>query len=69
MFRLTFHSAVSGRQLAVITDQRGAGSGEAYIPEEPRPSYMFVESDNLDWSFTVEEGQSGTAASSSRDAD
>jgi hypothetical protein len=62
-FRLTLHSAVSGRQLAVVTDHRGAGQGEIYIPEEPRPSYMFVESEDLDWSFTVEEGQPGTAIS------
>lgn len=73
-FRLTYHSAVSGRQLAVVADYRGPGKGEAYIPEEPRPAYMFVESDRLDWSFTVEEGEAGTvgpgggaAARSARD--
>jgi hypothetical protein len=59
-FRLTFLSAVSGRQLAVAADHRGAGEGESYIPEEPRPAYFLVESEDLDWSFSVEEGEAGT---------
>lgn len=63
-FRLTLHSAVSGRSLAVVADHRGAGKGEAYVPEEPRPAYLLVESDQLDWSFTVEEGETGTVPAS-----
>ena len=64
-FKLTLHSAVSGRPLAVVADHRGAGNGEAYVPEEPRPSYMFVESEDIDWSFTVQEGRAGTVVSRS----
>jgi len=64
-FRLTFLSAVSGRQLAVAADHRGAGEGESYIPEEPRPAYFLVESEDLDWSFSVEEGEAGTVRRSS----
>lgn len=60
-FRLVLQSAISGRQLAVAADHRGAGRGESYIPETPRSAYMLVESENIDWSFTVEEGVSGTA--------
>jgi hypothetical protein len=59
-FRLTFHSAVSGRELGVAADHRGAGEGESYIPEEPRPAYFLVESEGLNWSFSAEEGQAGT---------
>jgi len=59
-FKLTFLSAVSGRELAVAADHRGAGSGEFYIPEEPRPAYFLVESTDLDWSFSVDEGVAGT---------
>lgn len=59
-FRLTLHSSVSGRPLGVLADHRGAGKGEGYIPEEPRPSYILVEAEDVEWSFTVEEGQSGT---------
>jgi hypothetical protein len=59
-FRLIFQSAISGRELAVAADHRGAGQGEFYIPETPRSAYMLVDSENIDWSFTVEEGVSGT---------
>jgi hypothetical protein len=59
-FRLSMHSAVSGRQLAVIADHRGSGKGEAYVPDEPRPAYLIVESEHLDWSVTAEEGEAGT---------
>jgi hypothetical protein len=59
-FRLTFHSAVSGRELGVAADHRGAGEGEAYIPEEPHHAYFFVESEGVDWSFSAEEGEAGT---------
>jgi hypothetical protein len=38
----------------------GAGRGEFYIPEEPRPAYFIVESEDLDWSFSVAEGVRGT---------
>jgi hypothetical protein len=44
----------------VAADHRGAGRGEFYIPEEPRPAYFIVESEDLDWSFSVEEGVRGT---------
>lgn len=60
-FRLSLNSAVSGRELAVVANQTGPGKGEAYVPEEPRPTYMLVESsDGLTWSVTVEEGHAGT---------
>jgi hypothetical protein len=59
-FRLILHSAVSGRELAVAADHRGAGDGESSIRETPRTAYMLVESEHIDWSFTVEEGVSGT---------
>jgi hypothetical protein len=59
-FRLVLRSAISGRELAVAADHRGTGQGESYVPETPRSAYMFVESENIDWSFTVEEGVTGT---------
>ena len=62
-FRLVLRSAISGRQLAVAADQRGTGHGESYIPEKPHSAYVLVESGNVDWSFTVEEGVSGTVKS------
>jgi outer membrane biogenesis lipoprotein LolB len=65
-FRLTLQSAISGRPLAVAADQQGAGSGEALVPETPRAMYAFVESADVDWSFTVEEGVAGTLPESVR---
>lgn len=59
-FRLALLSAVSGRELGVAADHRGAGEGESYIPEEPHHAYFFVESDGVDWSFSAEEGVAGT---------
>jgi len=60
-FRLVLRSAISGRELAVAADHRGAGRGESNIPETPRSAYMLVESENIDWSFTGEHGVSFTA--------
>jgi hypothetical protein len=55
-FRLTVHSAVSGRPLLVAVDTRGEGHDTSYVHESPRTFYGVVESTDLDWSFTVEEG-------------
>lgn len=54
-FKLSIHSAVSGRTLAVPVDHRGAGRGTAYVTDDPRMSYSVVESAGLDWTFTVDE--------------
>jgi hypothetical protein len=59
-FRLILQSAVSGRQMAVAADQRGVGKGESYISEAPHQAYMSVESSDVDWSFSVDEGVIGT---------
>ena len=53
--RITLHSAVSGRPLAVTVDQHGLGSGTAYANEDPRTFFFVVDSANLGWSFTVDE--------------
>ena len=54
-FRLTVHSAISGRPLSVAVDQKGPGAGTAFVGEDPRMFFTVVESKGLDWSFTVEE--------------
>jgi len=59
-FRLTAHSAISGRPLQLAVDQHGVGRGTSYIDEDPRVFYFVIESGNLDWSFTVEEAVAGT---------
>jgi hypothetical protein len=54
-FRLALHSAVSGRPIQLIVDHRGEGRGAAEVDDDPRPYNFMVDSQNVDWSFTVEE--------------
>jgi len=54
-FHVTVNSAVSGRELATAVDHRGVGHDLAYVGVDPHFSYLIIESDNLDWSVTVEE--------------
>jgi hypothetical protein len=63
-FRLSLHSAISGRPLLVAVDQGGVGHDTAEIRESPRVSYLVVESANIDWAFTLEEAVGGTVQSS-----
>ena len=54
-FKLSIHSAVSGRTLAMAVDHHGAGRGTAYVSDDPHMCYSLVESTGLDWTFTVDE--------------
>jgi hypothetical protein len=55
-FRLTARSAVSGRPLEEIANQRGPGQGSVEIGEEDRRIYDFtVESAHLNWSFSIDD--------------
>lgn len=54
-FRITIHSAISGRPLLVAVDQKGPGKGTAFVGEDPRVFFAEVDSHDLDWSFTVQE--------------
>ena len=55
MFRLNAHSAISGRLLQQVVEQAGAGSGVGYVQQDPRVFYVVVESNQLSWTFTIEE--------------
>jgi hypothetical protein len=59
-FKVTVHSAVSGRPLAVAVVHKGAGHGIAYVNEDPRLFHLVIESRDLDWSVSVEEGVVGS---------
>jgi hypothetical protein len=63
-FRVTVHSAVSGRPMGVAVDYRGAGQGTAYVNEDPRLYHLVIESSNVDWSVAMEEAVVGYAQSS-----
>jgi hypothetical protein len=54
--KITLHSAVSGRPLAVVVDHEGAGHASAYVAEDPRDFYLVIESQRVDWSVKLEEG-------------
>jgi hypothetical protein len=54
-FKLTVHSAVSGRPLMQAVDFKGVGHNTAYVTEDPRLYHLVIDSNNVDWSFSVEE--------------
>ena len=54
-FRVSLHSAISGRPLQVIVDRTGVGTDVSYLEDEPRVSYLVIESENIDWTATLEE--------------
>jgi hypothetical protein len=58
-FRVTVHSAVSGRPLTVAVEHRGDGRGIAYVNEDPRLFHLVIESRSVDWSIAVEESVIG----------
>ena len=53
--RVSLHSAISGRPLQTVLDVRGGGHAEVHFEDEPRVSYLVIESDQVDWQVTVEE--------------
>jgi hypothetical protein len=55
-FRVTVHSDVSGRPLVLAVDARGVGRDVSYVSEDPRSFFLVVESTNLDWTLTADEG-------------
>ena len=59
-FRLILGSSISGRQIQVVVDSKGAGHDVAYISEEPRTFYLKMESANVDWKVSVDEGFAAT---------
>jgi len=54
-FRLTVRSAVSGRTLQVVVDHHGEGSGVVNFEDAPRIYDFLVESQDVEWAFSVEE--------------
>jgi hypothetical protein len=59
-FRITVHSAVSGRLLAVAVEHKGAGHDIAYVNEDPRLFHLVIESRGLEWAVSVEEAVIGS---------
>jgi len=55
-FRVTVHSSISGRFVTVAVDHQGAGSGIAYVSEDPREFFLVVDSSGVEWKMEVQEG-------------
>jgi hypothetical protein len=55
-FRLGVMSAISGRRLLTAVDVQGVGHNTTYVTEDPRAFFAVVESANVDWQFSVDEG-------------
>jgi hypothetical protein len=54
-FRVAVCSSVSGRELTAAVNSKGVGHNVAYVSVDPHWSYLLINSDNLDWSVSVEE--------------
>ena len=52
---MSLHSAISGRPLQTVLDVRGSGGADVYFEDDPRVSYLVVESDQVEWRLVVEE--------------
>jgi hypothetical protein len=62
VFRVTLHSDVSGRPLLVAVETRGVGHDVTFVNEDPRPFFLVVESSNLEWTVSADEGVTATSA-------
>jgi hypothetical protein len=58
-FKVIVHSLVSGRFVMVAADHQGVGKDVAYLAEEPRQFFLDIESHDIDWKISVEEGVIG----------
>lgn len=57
--RVSLHSAISGRPLQTILDVRGSGAAAIFAEDEPRVSYLVVESAGVEWQLELSERVSG----------
>jgi hypothetical protein len=57
--RISLHSAISGRSLQTIVDTVGAAADSVYVADEPRVSYLVIESEGGEWGVRLEEAVRG----------
>lgn len=55
LFRVSVHSAISGRPLETAVEHRGDGRDIDYVDEDPRVFFLVIDAPGMDWSVTVEE--------------
>ena len=56
---MSVHSAVSGRPLQVVVDQRGTGKDVEYFSDDPRVFYRGHRVSGLEWTLGVDEAVPG----------
>jgi hypothetical protein len=54
-FRVWLYSAISGRPLQLFVDHTGPGSGTAHAADDPRTSYLVIESEQVAWTASLDE--------------
>ncbi len=54
-FRVSLHSAISGRPLQTIVDTQEAGAGTVDLAANPRVAYLVIESEQIRWRVTLQE--------------
>jgi hypothetical protein len=65
-FRVTVHSAISGRPLDEVVNHHGSGRDTSYLYEDPRVFYLVVDASNVEWSVGVDEGIPATVEPNNR---
>jgi hypothetical protein len=55
VFRVSLYSAISGRPLQLLVEHEGTGAGTAHAADDPRTSYLVIESEQANWTVTLEE--------------
>ncbi|MGD9902205.1 MAG: hypothetical protein AB7U83_01950 [Vicinamibacterales bacterium] len=56
---VSLHSAISGRPLQTVVDTRGDGGGDATFGDDPRVSYLVIESAGVNWRLELFEAGAG----------
>lgn len=64
-FRVSLHSAISGRPLQTIVDAREAGADTVDLAANPRVAYLLIESERIRWRVTLHEAVPGSPVSGS----
>jgi hypothetical protein len=61
-FRVSLHSAISGRPLQVVVDSASPASGTAHPADDPRTSYLVIEADGVAWTAALDEAVASNTA-------
>jgi hypothetical protein len=58
-FKMSVHSAVSGRPLQVMVDTHGTGKDVEFFSDDPRIMYVVIDAAGLEWTVGVDEAVPG----------